>query len=141
MKIAFFLLFTLFSSPLAEANPTVVYKCFGSSTSFPSAHIELMVDENGKLASNYSLGGHAPYFPTWTKAGEVTTPPDILVPLMNKANAFRDTGIDPNKVKLFQSIFIDGNNRFEVNLWKLMDAEGKLIGWAGYAYRELIGCY
>jgi hypothetical protein len=77
MKAILLLLFTLFLSPFAEANFNVVYKCFGSSPSFPSAHLELMIDENGKPASNYALGGYAPYFPTWTKAGEVTNPPPI----------------------------------------------------------------
>jgi hypothetical protein len=141
MRFAVFLFLFSLCSSLAQANYSVVYKCFGSSPGFPTAHIELLADENGKLASSYSLGGYRPYFPTWTNAGEVTTPPAHLGQLLNRLNAYRDTGIDPNQVKLFQNIFIDGNNRFEVNLWKLMDAEGKLIGWVGYAYREMIGCY
>ncbi len=125
----------------AEANAQVIYKCYGSSPRFPKAHLELFEDENGKLASDYSLGDLPIYFPTLTNAGRVTAPPARLLALLNGLNAYRDTGIDPSRVKLFQNFFIDGNSRFEVNLWKLMGADGQVLGWVGYAYGDVIGCY
>jgi hypothetical protein len=141
MKTSILLILLLFFSPLAHAELSMVFKCNGSSPRFPNARIELMQGENGKLTGGYTMGSLPMYFTSWTAAGQVTTPPVLLLKLLTAANGYRETGIDPTQVKLFQNIFIDGNSQFEVNLWKLMDTEGKLLGWVGYGYREVIGCY
>lgn len=130
------------SSPVASAaTGEVIFKCFGSSPKFPNPYFELFVNEEGKLSSAYTMGTAPIYFPTWTTAGKITTPPARFVSLMTSLNSFRDTGINPQDVKFFQNIFIDGSNTFAVEMWKLMDKDQKVIGWVAHAYRELIGCY
>lgn len=123
------------------AEPQVIVKCYGSSPKFSNPYFELFLNEEGKLSSAYTMGIAPIYYPTWTTAGQVTTPPARFVNLLNGLNAFRDTGIDPNKVKLFQNIFVDGSNTFAVEMWKLMDEKQNVLGWVAHAYRELIGCY
>jgi hypothetical protein len=141
MNALVFLFTVFFSSAVMAAEPQVIVKCFGSSPKFPNPYFELFLNEEGKLSSAYTMGRAPIYYPTWTTAGQVTTPPARFVSLLQNLNAFRDTGIDPNKVKFFQNIFVDGSNTFAVEMWKLMDEQQNLLGWVAHAYRELIGCY
>lgn len=136
-----FLIFLISLPPARAASGEVIFKCFGSSPKFPNPYFELFLNEEGKLSSAYTMGRAPIYFPTWTTAGKVTTPPARFVSLMTSLNSFRDTGINPQEVKYFQNIFLDGSNTFAVELWKLMDEDQKVIGWVAHAYRELIGCY
>ncbi|HRO68351.1 MAG TPA: hypothetical protein PL182_12350, partial [Pseudobdellovibrionaceae bacterium] len=53
---------------------------------------------------------------------------------------YQDTGIRGDQVALFQNIFIDGSNRWAVELWKLMAADGTVRGWLAAAYGERMGC-
>lgn len=141
MKTLLVLFAVLFSISTLAAEPQVIVKCYGSSPKFSNPYFELFLNEEGKLASAYTMGRAPIYYPTWTTAGQVTTPPVRFVNLLSGLNAFRDTGIDPNKVKLFQNIFVDGSNTFAVEMWKLMDEKQNVLGWVAHAYRELIGCY
>lgn len=140
-KFLLALFVSLLSLSSAQAGDTVIFKCFGDSPKFPKLYIDLFEDEAGKLGSSYTMGSLPIYSPSWSKAGEVTTPPNVLLKLLGRVNQYRDTGIDPNSVKLFQNHFIDGSNTFSIELMKLMAADGTVLGWMALAYGEPVGCY
>lgn len=125
----------------ANAATKSIAVCNSSSVNVAQLYIELFEDESGKLASRYTLGAHPIYYPTWTKAGKVGSPPARLTRELTEINQRRDTGINPSDVKRFQGIFIDGSNTWAVEMWKLMDSSDKVIGWMAYAYGEVFGCY
>ena len=133
--------FLLFFSGLAKAADKTIFICNGSSERFETLYIELTQNEAGKLASKYTFGKFPLHDSGWTAAGKITTPPARLPQVLKEINAFRDTGIDPDKVKLFQMIFIDGSGKWDIELWKLMDENEKTLGWTAYAYGSPLGCY
>lgn len=141
MRILLFIFSILALIPLAHAEPKLIFDCHASSRKIGSLHIELYQDEKGKLSSKYAFGDNPLYVSPWTTPSELTTPPERLTFDLMIINLYRQTFLDPNQVKLFQNIFVDGNNRFEVNLWKLMDENQKLLGYIAYAYGETLGCY
>lgn len=128
----------VFSAAAKAAGPIV--DCHGTSPRFPGFEIILTESPEGKLASLYTLG-HFPLSPSpWTNPGEITTPPVSFPRLLEKVNQQHDTGLRTDQVAFFQMIFIDGSDHWDVELWKLMDANGGLLGWMAYAYGEPIGC-
>ncbi|MBX3039080.1 MAG: hypothetical protein KF789_00060 [Bdellovibrionaceae bacterium] len=125
---------------LAEAAPRTLVECHGHSTTFPRFYARLFQDENGKLGSVYTLGALPLYTSPWTTAGEVTTPPTSLPHLLDEVNRHRDSGLRADQVALFQNIFVDGSNRWAVELWKLMDQDGKILGWIASAHGVRMWC-
>jgi hypothetical protein len=128
-------------SATCKAEVISILKCNGDSPHFPNSFFELFINENKKYSSAYTMGDLPLYYPTWTNAGPITTPPTVLVPWLQKLNSYKPTGIDPLEVAYFQNIFIDGSNRYSVEIWNLMDTHKRTLGWVAHAYNELIGCY
>ena len=138
--LVLFSLFVIHSEAQATAVKTV-FICNSSSVNVAQLYIELFADEAGKLSSRYTLGSNPLYYPSWTTAGKITSPPARLPRVLTEINARRDTGINPANVKRFQNIFIDGSNTWAIELWKLMDSSEKVVGWMATAYGEVFGCY
>jgi hypothetical protein len=141
MKKIFLSLLFFFLVHGAQAAELEIATCHGQSPRVAKLLVQLLVNKDGKFIGRYAFGKDDLYSPSWVNFGEITTPPVSLPKLIDQANRFRDTGIDPTKVKKFQNVFIDGNGRWDLELWKLMDETGRTIGWMAYAYGQPIGCY
>ena len=141
MKRILFVLILCFSSFSAPAAELEITTCHGQSPRVAKLFVQLLVNGEGKFMGRYAFGKDDLYSPSWVNFGQVTTPPVSLPKLIDQVNRFRDTGINPAKVKKFQNIFVDGNGRWDLELWKLMDENERLVGWMAYAFGQPIGCY
>lgn len=141
MKAFLAILIFLAGAGAAEAASRTIVECHGHSASFPKFYVKLYEDEGGKLGSVYTLGVLPLYASPWTTAGTITTPPARLPQLLAEANRDRDSGLRADQVALFQNIFIDGSNRWAVELWKLMDRDENVLGWVASAYGVRMSCH
>jgi hypothetical protein len=141
MKTRWIYLFLVFLSSTAFGAELKIIDCNASSVKIPKLTVQLAVNGEGKFIGRYAFGKDKLYSPSWVNFGDITTPPVALPKLLDQVNHYRDTGIDPAAVKGFQNVFVDGNGDWDLELWKLMDGKGNLLGWMAYAFGGPLGCY
>lgn len=104
------------------------------------ATLKLVVDDTGRLVAKTGPFGGLLETSKDLKVDAVEPVSDEFLGAFARANQRRDTGIRPGDIRQVQHVFLSGNVDFHTDLFKLIGAGGRTLGWAASTI-IISGCY